>query len=147
MLTTDRVSGAVLVLFALGVIWESRNLPLGNFRAPGPAYVPVLLALLLVLFGVLVAATGGKSDKLSLIRWTEWRHALAILGSCVFATLGMERMGYRLTVFIVLVFLLKGMEKRSWMAAGLFAFGLSFGSFFLFYTLLRVPLPLGPFGI
>jgi hypothetical protein len=26
------------------------------------------------------------------------------------------------------------------------AFGLSFGSFFLFYTILRVPLPQGPFG-
>lgn len=147
MLTTDRVSGAVLVLFALGVIWESRNLPLGNFRAPGPAYVPVLLALLLLVFGLLVAATGGKSDKLSSVRWTGWRHALAILGGCVFATLGMERLGYRVTVLIVLVFLLKGVEKRSWMVTGLFALGLAFGSFSLFHTFLRVPLPLGPFGI
>jgi hypothetical protein len=27
-----------------------------------------------------------------------------------------------------------------------FAFGLAFGSFYLFYTLLRVPLPEGPLG-
>ena len=29
----------------------------------------------------------------------------------------------------------------------LFALGVSFGSFYLFYTLLRVPLPIGPWGI
>jgi hypothetical protein len=35
---------------------------------------------------------------------------------------------------------------RGWMLSLTFAFSLAFGSFFLFYTLLRVPLPLGPMG-
>ncbi|MBF8305622.1 MAG: hypothetical protein HW398_810, partial [Acidobacteria bacterium] len=34
-----------------------------------------------------------------------------------------------------------------WVLTGIFALALSFGSFFLFYTLLRVPLPLGPWGV
>ena len=33
------------------------------------------------------------------------------------------------------------------LAAAAFAFGLAFGSFYLFDTLLRVSLPRGPFGI
>jgi putative tricarboxylic transport membrane protein len=145
-MTTDRLSGSVLVVFALLVIWESRHLPLGTFRQPGPAFVPILLAVLLVIFGVFVVLTGGRSPLLSSISWTEWRHALAILGASLFSVFAIERLGYRLTVLLVLSFLVKVVEKRGWVLSLAFAFTLSFGSFFLFYTLLRVPLPEGPLG-
>lgn len=145
-MTTDRLSGSVLVVFALLVIWESRHLPLGTFRQPGPAFVPILLAALLVIFGVFVVLTGGRSPLLSSISWTEWRHALAILGASLFSVFAIERLGYRLTVLLVLSFLVKVVEKRGWVLSLAFAFTLSFGSFFLFYTLLRVPLPEGPLG-
>ena len=145
-MTTDRLSGSVLVVFALLVIWESRHLPLGTFRQPGPAFVPILLAVLLVIFGVFVVFTGGRSPLLSSISWTEWRHALAILGASLFSVFAIERLGYRLTVLLVLGFLVKVVEKRGWVLSLAFAFTLSFGSFFLFYTLLRVPLPEGPLG-
>jgi hypothetical protein len=72
-MTTDRVSGGVLVLFALLVIWESRHLPLGTFRQPGPAYVPILLALLLLMFAVSLMLTSGGAPLLSSVPWTEWR--------------------------------------------------------------------------
>src|SRR5215475_6852366 len=106
-MTTDRMSGSVLVLFALLVIWESRRLPLGTFRQPGPAFVPILLALLLLIFGIFVVLTARRAQLLSSIRWTEWRHAVAILAASVFSVFGMERLGYRLTVLIVLIFLVK----------------------------------------
>src|SRR5215813_6175974 len=142
-MTTDRMSGSVLVLFALLVIWESRRLPLGTFRQPGPAFVPILLALLLLIFGIFVVLTARRAQLLSSIRWTEWRHAVAILAASVFSVFGMERLGYRL---IVLIFLVKLVEQRGWLLSLGFAFALSFGSFFLFYTILRVPLPEGPLG-
>lgn len=145
-MTTDRMSGSVLVLFALLVIWESRRLPLGTFRQPGPAFVPILLALLLLIFGIFVVLTARRAQLLSSIRWTEWRHAVAILAASVFSVFGMERLGYRLTVLIVLIFLVKLVEQRGWLLSLGFALGLSFGSFFLFYTILRVPLPEGPLG-
>ena len=154
MLTTNRVSGSALVLFSLLVIWESRQLPLGTFRLPGPAFVPVLLASLLVIFGLLliVSPFGGAQDKagraplLSSLSWTEWRHALAILAMCAFAVFAIERLGYRLTMLLALTFLLKRVERRGWVLSLTFAFALSFGSFFLFHSILRVPLPPGPYG-
>src|SRR4030095_507521 len=145
-MTTDRVSGSVLALFALFVIWESRQLPLGTFRQPGPAYVPVLLASLLLLFGVLIIVSAGRAPSLSSVRWTEWRHALSILAACVFAVFAIERLGYRLTVLLMLVFLVKVVEKRGWILSLVFASSLAFGSYYLFYTTLRVPLPQGPWG-
>ena len=147
MLTTDRISGTALALFALGVIWESRKLPLGTFRVPGPAYMPVLLAVLLLIFGVLIAATGSRAERFRSVRWNEAPHAAAILGVCAVSALALERLGYRLTVFLLLFFLLKVVEKEGWLLTGIVALALSFGSFFLFYTLLRVPLPIGPWGI
>jgi hypothetical protein len=145
-MTTDRLSAGVLALFALFVIFESRQLPLGTFRHPGPAYVPVLLASLLLLFAVLILLTAGRAPKLSSLRWTEWRHALAIFAACIFSVFAIERLGYRLSMFLMLGFLVKFVEKRSWISTLIFAFSLSFGSYFLFYTLLRVPLPQGPLG-
>jgi len=136
-----------LALFALGVIWESRKLPLGTFRHPGPAYMPVLLALLLLVFGILIAATGSRSERLRSVTWTEWPHAVAILAICVFSALALERLGYRLTVLLSLFFLVKVIEKKGWLSTTAFAVALAFGSFYLFYTLLRVPLPIGPWGI
>ncbi len=140
-MTTDRISGSALVIFALLVILESRHLPLGTFRQPGPAFVPILLALLLLIFAVFVVLTGSRAPLLSSIRWTEWRHAVAILGASIFSVFAVERLGYRFTVVLVLTFLVKIVEKRGWLLSLAFAFAMSFGSFFLFYTILRVPLP------
>jgi len=145
-LTTDRLASGVLALFALLVIWESRVLPLGTFRQPGPAYIPILLASLLLIFAIFLAASASGASSFASIHWTEWRHALAILGSCIFVVAAMERLGYRLTVLLVLGFLLKVVEKRGWRVTIAFALSLAFGSFYLFYTLLRVPLPQGPLG-
>lgn len=145
-MTTDRISGGALVIFSLLVIWQTSGLPLGTFRNPGPAYIPVLLALLLLIFGAFLAATGGSALKYSSIRWNEWRHAVAIVAACVVAVFGMERLGYRLTLLLVLGFLLKVVEKHGWRVTMAFALALPFGSFYLFYTLLRVPLPQGPLG-
>ena len=145
-MTTDRVSAGVLALFALFVMWESRQLPLGTFHQPGPGYVPVVLASLLLIFGVCIAVTARNASPLSSISWTEWRHAIAILAACSFAVFAIERLGYRLTVSLILVFLVKFMEKRGWVVSLAFALSLAFGSFFLFYTILRVPLPQGSLG-
>jgi hypothetical protein len=146
MLTTDRVSGIALVLFSLLVIWQSRALPLGTFHQPGPAYIPILLALFLLIFGVCLAVIGRRVPLLSSLSWTEWRHALVILAVCIFAVLGMERLGYRVTMLLILSVLLRIMEKCGRVLTVSFAFILAFGSFFLFHTILRVPLPQGSLG-
>jgi hypothetical protein len=147
MLKADRTAGAALVLLALGVLFESRALPLGSLRTPGPAYMPVVLALLLLGFGTLLTARGGRAVPLAAAGWADWRHAVAILGSCVFAALALERIGYRLTIVLILAFLLGVMERRHPLITVAFALALALGSFLLFATILRVPLPRGPLGM
>ena len=147
MWTTDRLAGAALALVALGVIWENRKLPMGTFHEPGPGYMPLLLALLLLFFSVLTLVAAGGAPRMETMIWTEWRHAVAILGVCFFAGLALERLGFRLTIVVALAFLLKIVERKGWVSTAAFALGMAFGTFYLFETLLRVPLPRGPFGL
>ena len=71
----------------------------------------------------------------------EWRHAVAIFAACAFCALALERVGYRVTIFIALVFLVGLVERKSPAATLAFAAALALGTFWLFDTLLRVPLP------
>jgi hypothetical protein len=147
VLTTDRVAGAALVLVALVTFAESRALPLGTVGNPGPAYVPVLLAGGLLLLGALIVVTGARTPRVGDVEWREWRHALAIVAVCAFAAWGLERLGYRLTVTASLLVLLGLVERKGPVVTALVTLALAFGTFFLFATVLRTPLPRGPFGL
>jgi putative tricarboxylic transport membrane protein len=147
MLTTDRVAGAALILIGAVAVWQSRQFPFGSLHRPGPAYVPVLLAVLLVVFGMAVAVMGGASRRLAALGWGEWRHAVAIFATCAFAALGLDRLGYRLTMSVVIAFLLIVLERKNVALALVVALTIALGSFYLFDTVLRVPLPRGLAGI
>jgi putative tricarboxylic transport membrane protein len=146
MLTRDRVAGAVILLFALYVMWEDRVLPLGTYHKPGPGYMPMLLAIILAAAGLLIVLAGGTSPPFASLEWTEWRHAVAILAGCAFTALALERLGYRLTVILLVGLLLWVVERRRPVTVIAMALGLSLGTYYVFCTLLQVPLPLGPGG-
>jgi hypothetical protein len=129
------------------VLWESRVLPLGSWREPGPGAVPVGLALVALAFGVALVVRGGSAPALRGVGWSEAPRALVVVAALVFLALAFERLGYRLSVFVTVLFLVAAVERRPPLAALIYAAGISWGSFFLFSTLLKVPLPRGPFGL
>ena len=148
-MTTDRVAGGALALLALVVVeecWRGR-LPFGTLAVPGPAYVPILLAAVLFASGILIVAFGRGAPRVGTAGWSEWRHTLAIVATCAFVALAIERLGYRSTIFIACAFLIGVVERRHPVAAALVAIGLATGTYYLFDTLLRVQLPRGPFGL
>jgi hypothetical protein len=144
----ERVSGVALALLALAVLEECRRLglPRGTLASPGPAYMPTVLALALLATGVLLAL-GRGAGTLRDAGWREWRHTLAILATCAFVALALERLGYRLTMSVACVFLLAVVERKGLVPALLFSVGLAAGTYYLFDTLLRVQLPRGPLGL
>jgi putative tricarboxylic transport membrane protein len=114
---------------------------------PGPGAVPVLLAVVLLVCSVALIVTGSTGDRLSAVRWPERWHGVAILGTCAFLAVALERLGYRLTIFIALVALVGLVERKGWTVGIIFAGVFSLGTYYLFNTLLKVPLPQGPFGL
>jgi putative tricarboxylic transport membrane protein len=146
-LTIDQAAGAFFTAFSLFVLWESRKIPFGFLAEPGPGAMPVLLALTLLACSIALILGGRSGKRAAAIQWTEWRHALVILGTCAFMALALERLGYRVTVFIALLTLVSVLEKKGWVGGLVFASCFSFGTYYLFNALLNVPLPLGPFGL
>ena len=145
-LTTDRAGGGGLALLALGVLWESRVLPIGTWREPGPGAKPVGVALVARALGGARDARGGSPPPLGGVGWSEAPRALVVVAALAFLALAFERLGYRFSVFATVLFLVGAVERRSPLAAVVYAAGLAGGSFFLFNGLLKVPLPRGPFG-
>ena len=145
-MTINRVSGAFLILLGLLVVWERRVLPLGTPQHPGPGYFPLLLAILLMIFGVVLVIQGKGGLTFRSITWTEAPHAAAILGCCIFIWIFLERIGYRLTLLVAMGFLFGIMERINLWLALVLTIGCSLGTFWLFDTMLRVPLPRGGWG-
>jgi Tripartite tricarboxylate transporter TctB family len=144
----DRASGLGLALLAAAVLEESwrLKLPLGSLANPGPAYMPVVLALGLLVAAVLVATLSRSPATLGGAGWSEWRHSVAIVVVCAFVALALERLGYRLTMALAGVALLGFVERKGLVTTLLVAVGLSAGTYYLFDTLLRVQLPRSPWG-
>ena len=146
-LRSDRVAGALLFLLGAFAAAQSLALPLGSLAEPGPGYAPLLLAGLLAALGLAILLLGGASAGLPELDWSELPHALLILGGGAFATLALEPLGYRLSTLALLLFYLGVVERRSLPATLAVSAGMAFGSYSLFATLLKVPLPTGPFGL
>jgi hypothetical protein len=145
-LRSDQISGLVLIAIAVVVVWFNREFPVGTLADPGPGYVPLLLACTLGGIGLLVAVMGARSQSLAETEWPEATRALIIMVACVAATFALERIGYRLTTAAFLVFFLGIIERKHPLAVVLVSAGFSLASFYVIGTLLKVPLPVGPWG-
>jgi len=146
-MSIDRASGIALAALALLVLEETwrQRLPVGSIANPGPAYFPGVLALLLLVAGAALTAVAGAGPRVASLQWREWRQAVAIFVACVFCAVALDRLGYRLTIVIALGFLVGFVERKPVVATVIFAGAAALGTFWLFDTLLRVPLPRGPF--
>lgn len=147
LLRSDQVSGLLLLALALYVAWMNRAYPIGTLSEPGPGYVPLLLAVFMGAMGLLVALSGGKSTALAALEWTEAKRAIALLVACGVAAFALERLGYRITMAALLVFFLGVMERRNPIMVALAGVGFSLITYYVFATLLRVPLPVSPWGV
>jgi len=144
---SDLVAGMVIVLVALLVGWENRAYPIGSLAEPGPGYMPLLIAGALGVFGVLIALRAGTSPLFNTIVWSESRRGIVMLIACGVAVFALERIGYRLTMIVLLVFMLGVVERKRPVPTLLVAVGFAFLSYYLFATLLKVQLPRGPWGL
>ena len=145
-LRSDQFSGLMLLAVAVYVAWENRVFPVGTLQEPGPGYMPLLLAVFLGVIGLLIALSGGKSAPLARMDWTEAKRAVVILVACSLGAFALERIGYRLTVLVLLVFFLGVLERRRPLPVAIVSLGFSLISFYCVGDLLHVPLPRSPWG-
>jgi len=138
------VAGFLAAVGAL-FIWQASLLDLGNLSLPGPGFFPLVLAVLLFLFAIVIGAdrwhtrSNGETVELG------HRDVLIVLGAALLVPLTFEWLGAYLSlglfgvtvlVFIARVSLLLAIAAS---AAGMLA------CWYFFQQLLALRLPLGPF--
>ena len=148
----DLISG----LFWLGIglllsIWSTQY-PIGTLIQPGPGFLGLALGILLTLLSLIImvraiisSSVPGEAPLSSLFGgWKKVVYSVLVLtlGACFF-----ERIGYLLTFFLLIIFLMRGAGSKEWKKIFLVAFCSAVGVYLVFVLLLEQPLPQGILGI
>lgn len=143
----DHVAGAAIAALGLYVALASGEYPFGSLAEPGPGLLPFALGLILAACGIVVAIGAVFVAPAKALSFRDLPHAMVILGTLAVAALTIERLGFRAMVLAVLLFFLLVVERRPVLIAVPLALAVAFGSFYLVNDVLRVPLPVGPWGL
>jgi putative tricarboxylic transport membrane protein len=120
---------------------------------PGPGFFPFWLSLIGAALSalILLQVTRAKPADHSDINLAPPRgmilQAIGVLAALTAAAILFEPLGYRLTMLPFIVGVLLVLGARSAVAITLTAIAGSFGVFHVFYHWLKVPLPIGTFGV
>jgi putative tricarboxylic transport membrane protein len=148
---SDIAVAAILLALAGYIFLAANALPFGTARVPQTAFFPKTMAVLLAILSLVVLAqalartkTTFDSDKIGSAGWFRIGATLATLAG--FA-LVLERLGFLLSTFLLMVCLLRAIEAQSWGKIIAVALATSLITYGLFARLLGVPLPAGVLGI
>jgi len=139
-----------LLLVSCFVMRESLELKYYTELGPGPGFFPIWLSVLMAVLAVVLFAkvTFRQVEPIPedfFQTRSGYLRALAICLAWIWATLMLERLGYRLTVMIFFPFLLLTLGRVRWFVIVLFTVLGSLAVHIIFTKLLAVVLPDGPF--
>jgi putative tricarboxylic transport membrane protein len=144
--TPQIVAGLFLWLVMAALVWFTRGLPLLDEGAPGPRFMPLMIAVCLAILNVLYFADifFSKSAKaLAMPPLAELAGPVAYVLLGLFLILFWERLGVVATVLLVTVVELKFLERCSWLRSVVVGLVISLATWTVFQFLLGVPLPAG----
>jgi len=130
---------AVGIFFASGAV----KLKLGTFRNPGPGFIPLGIALLLLLFSLFTVAKGLVKPT-GRAREIPWKRPAVVIGAVSLYGLLLSIIGFLPATFILMVILLGLLmraDKRRSLYVLLFSAATALGAWLVFSVFLRVPFP------
>jgi putative tricarboxylic transport membrane protein len=146
MARADAVATGGVLLLATVAVHEAGKLALGTVGNPGPGFLPwwagVTLGLVTLVRLGQIWISGPKPETGGPVRRVMAVWGLVVALAAYVAVL--ERIGYPLSTFLLVLFLLRLVEPRRWTVALGVAAVAAIGSFVVFAVWLGVPLPPGP---
>ena len=140
---------APLLLIAVGLagVWSGMRYGVWEALSPGAGFVPALAGGALCVFGVVIVITEARAtgpDTGAVEQASRWRllgYLIGLLGFCLL----MEPLGAITAIVLLFLWILSLVERLRWRLVLSVSTGASFGAWFLFDWLLKVPLPRGLF--
>ncbi len=151
-----QITAVVFILFSAFIAREALELKYYTSLGPGPGFFPFWLATIMIALSgfMFFHATWGRSDPMPADFFASkigYLKALAVCGAVIFVVFAMEDLGFKITMAAFFVWLLATLGRLKgivgWVAMALVVAGGSWGAFYVFNDMLKVPLPLGNFGI
>jgi putative tricarboxylic transport membrane protein len=151
MKRSQLAASTVLAGLAGFVLLESRHLSFGTMRVPQTGFFPWVLATLLLILCVILFAQGlfgAESDRPpNHILPEGWSRIAFTLAAMVGFAVMLERLGFLLTTFFLMILLLRAIESQRWSKVFFVALLTAIASYGIFGWILGIPLPGGVFGI
>ena len=147
-ITADHCSNLFWFVLGLLICYGATRLGIGSVTDPGSGFIFFWSGLILALLSLILFA-GPLRDVATETReiaGTNWAKISLVLVSLVLYVLFLEKLGFVLTTFLLLSFLLGVSEGKSWFRALGVAGTAALGSFVLFELWLKIRLPMGVFG-
>ncbi len=146
----DKLSGMIGILIGLAFCMASVSLGLGEVHQPGAGFLPFLVGAILLVLSALIliqALRRGRPEKVKPAAGMGkyWKGGLILLG-LIFYTLALSFVGFTLTTFLFVVFLMKIVETQRWTRTIVTAFCSAVGFYLVFQSWLMLDLPMGPWG-
>lgn len=136
------------IVFGLLVCYGASRLGLGSVTDPGPGFIFFWSGLILALLSLVLFAASLREVTFEAREsgGTNWGKIALVLAALVLYALFLERLGFVLTTFVLLSFLLGVTEGKKWPRIIGVAGAAALGSFALFELWLKIRLPKGVFG-
>lgn len=145
------IGSAFWLMVGFLICEESWRINLGEFRNPGPGFLPFGAGLILggLALVLLVKTLGGKSsgDKAFRVERSRWPKVSMTLASIFVYGFLLEPLGFLLMTFLVMGFLFRVIEPQRWRTVIAGAFFSAVGAYLIFEAWLKVELPKGFLGI
>lgn len=125
------------------IIASSGDLPFGTLSAPGAGMMPKAMAGFMILFSLLMMVGAGESPPLSSVDWSDRAHAALVIVITAIAVAVYQRLGFLITMSLLVFALLVGVERRRLLPAAAYSIGLTLFAYWLFDKALRSPLEPG----
>jgi small-conductance mechanosensitive channel len=149
----EAIGGMVLLLFGLVTVILSLRMPLGTFRIAGSGLFPLCLGILLLMLSALYLLSiyfkeKKPSRKKPASELSEPnKQTIFFLGTMVLTTLLLNKLGYPLSSFLLLLSLFRILGLKRWGHNALLSFIVVVASYLLFVEWLKIPLPKGWIGL
>jgi putative tricarboxylic transport membrane protein len=144
----DKITSLFWLLFGIFIVVESVKLGLGKIQEPGPGFVSFLGGVCLSLFSVVLMVKSflvkpkvmDKEARNQIGK--RWGFLFALIGVLIYVFI-FEWLGFLISTFLLVTFLLKCFEQERWWKILLTAGVVSLSAFVIFDILLKAELPVG----
>ena len=138
---SDHVAGAAFIAFGAAIIALSGDLPTGQLSMPGSGFLPKIVAVLTIVLGLALFVRARESAPFASLGWGDAAHAGMVIAITAAATFLYVRLGFIITMILLMFSLLVIVERRNVVRAGIYSAAMVVVTYGVFAYLLKAPLP------